>query len=90
MPNDNTQEFDTKWDEIPLSMTQIPTDDMLENLYRLKIREFEKVKTVLEVYNTEIHQKKAGPDCHRFKTMVKRSIEQNLRTKNFEVRNGRL
>ena len=35
----------------------------------------------------EIHQKKAGPDCHRLKTMVKRSIEQNLRIKNFEARN---
>ena len=36
----------------------------------------------------EIHQKKAGPDYHRLKTMVKRSIEQNLRIKNFEARNG--
>ena len=35
----------------------------------------------------EIHQKKAGPDYHRLKTMVKRSIEQNLRRKNFEARN---
>ena len=36
----------------------------------------------------EIHQKKAGPDYHRLKTLVKRSIEQNLRIKNFEARNG--
>ena len=36
----------------------------------------------------EIHQKKAGPDYHSLKTMVKRSIEQNLRMKNFEARNG--
>ena len=36
----------------------------------------------------EIHQKKAGPDNHRLKTMVKRSIEQNFRMKNFEARNG--
>ena len=33
-------------------------------------------------------QKKAGPDYHRLRTMVKRSIEQNLRMKNFEARNG--
>ena len=31
---------------------------------------------------TETHQKKLGPDYHRLKTMVKRSIEQNLRIKN--------
>ena len=36
----------------------------------------------------EIHQKKAGPDYHRLKTMVKRGIEQNLRIKNFVASNG--
>ena len=36
----------------------------------------------------EIHQKKLGPDYHRLKTMVKRSIEQDLRIKSFEARNG--
>ena len=55
---------------------------------KLRIRESEKLKTVLELYNMEIHQKKAGPDYHRLKTMVRRSIEQNLQTNNFEARNG--
>ena len=86
--NDDFQEFDSKWDGILLSMTQIPSDDILESLYKSRIRESEKLKTVLELYNMEIHQKKAGPDYQRFKTMVKRSIEQNLRMKNFEATNG--
>ena len=55
---------------------------------KLRIRESEKLKTVLELYKKEIHQKKAEPDNHRLKTMVKRSIEQDLRMKNFEARNG--
>ena len=69
-------------------MTQIPSDDILENLYILGIPESEKLKTVLELYNMEILQKKAEPDYHRLKTMVKRSIEQDLRNKNFGARNG--
>ena len=77
--NDDIQEFDSKWDGILLSMTKIPPDDILEGLYKLRIRESEKLKTVLDLYNMETHQKKAGPDYHRLKTMVKRSIEQNLR-----------
>ena len=81
--NDDIQEFDSKWDEILLSMTQIPHDDILEGLYKLRIRESEKLKTVLELYNMEIHQKTAGLDYHRLKTMVQRSIEQNLRVKIF-------
>ena len=86
--NDDIQEFDSRWDEFLLSMTQIPSHDILEGLYKLRIRVSEKLKTVLELYNMEIHQKKAGHDYHRLKTMVKRRIEQNLRMKNFEARNG--
>ena len=77
--NDDIREFDSKWDGILLSMTKIPPDDILEGLYKLRIRVSEKLKTVLELYDLEIHQKKAGPDDHRLKTMVKRSNEQNLR-----------
>ena len=86
--NDDIQEFESKWDEILLSMTQIPSDDILERLYKLRIRDSEKLKTVLKLYDLEIHQKKAGPDYHRLKTMVKRSIEQDLRNRNFGARNG--
>ena len=83
------QEFDSKWDKILLSMTKIPHDDILEGLYKLRIRESEKLKTVLELYDLEIHQpEKLGPDCHRLKTMVKRRIEQDIRNKNFGSRIG--
>ena len=74
--------------EFILSMTKIPSDDILERLYKLRIRESEKLKTVLELYDLEIHQKKAGPDYHRLKTMVKRSIEQDLRNRTVGARNG--
>ena len=86
--NDDIQEFDSKWDGILLSMTKIPPDDIFEGLYKLRIRESGKRKTVLELYNMEIHQKKAGPDYHRLKTMVKRSIKQEIRNKNLGARNG--
>ena len=74
--NDDIQEFDSKWDGFLLSLTKIPPYDILEGLYKLRIRESEKVKTVSELYDLEIHQKKIGPDHYRLKTMVKRSIEQ--------------
>ena len=80
---DDIQEFDSKWDGILLSMTKIPHDDILEGLYKLRIRESDKLKTVLELYDLEIHQKKLGLDYHRLKTMVQRSIEQEIRNNNF-------
>ena len=66
-------------------MTKIPHDDILGGLYKLRIRESEKLKTVLELYDLETHQKKAGPDYHREKTMVKRSIEQEILGAEMEI-----
>ena len=86
--NCDIQEFVSNWDEILLSMTRIPSDDILESLYKLRIRDSDQIKTVLELYDMKIHHKKAGPDYHRLKTLVQRSIEQNLRMNNFEARNG--
>ena len=79
--NDDIEEFDSKWDGILLFMTKIPPDEILEGLYKLRIRESEKLKTVLELYDLETHQKKLGPDFHRFKTMVKRGTSRK-----FEIR----
>ena len=86
--NDDIQEFDSKWDGILLSVTKIPPDDILDGLYKLRIRESGKLKTVLELYDLETHQKKLEPDHHRLETMVKRSIEQDIRHKNFGARSG--
>ena len=44
-------------------MTKIPPDDILEGLYKLRIRD--KLKTVLELYDLETHQEKLGLDYHR-------------------------
>ena len=42
--NDDIQEFGSKWNGILLSMTKIPPDDILEGLYKLRIRESEKTE----------------------------------------------
>ena len=49
--NDNVQDFDTRWDEILLSITKIASDDVLESLYKLWIRESDQLKIVLELYD---------------------------------------
>ena len=39
----------------------------LERLHKLRIRESQKLETVLELYDLEIHEKKIGLDYHRLK-----------------------
>ena len=48
LQSDDIQEFDCKWDGISVSMTKIPHDDILEELYKLRIRGSEKLKTALD------------------------------------------
>ena len=88
--DDDIQEFDTRWNEILLSMSKIPSDDILECLYKLRIRESAQLKTVLELYDMEIHQKISMPNYQKLKTMVKRRKDQKLRLRNFDARRGRI
>ena len=69
-------------DQVLLSMSKTPSDDVLESLYKLRIRESDQLKTVLELYDMEIHQKISMPNYQKLKTKVKRSIDQKLRLRN--------
>ena len=46
---DNVQEFDTRWDEVALSMSKIPSDDILASLYKLRICESDQLKSVIGI-----------------------------------------
>ena len=78
--DDNIQEFDTRWDEVLLSVSKIPSDVVLESLYKLRIRESDQLKTVLELYDMEIHPKISMSNCQKLKTMVKRRKDQKTST----------
>ena len=65
--DDNIQEFATRWDEVLLSMSKIPSDDILQCLSKLRIRQSAQPKTVLELYDMEIHQKISVPNYQKWK-----------------------
>ena len=69
--DDNIQEVDTRCDEVPLSLSKIPSDDVLESLHKLRKRESAQLKTVLELYDMEIPQKISMLFHQKLKTMVK-------------------
>ena len=84
--NDYVQEFDTIVDEHLLSMTKIPPDDILEGVYKLRIRESDQLKTVFELYDMEIHQtisrphyqkvEDDGEEKHRLETLITKFLHQ--------------
>ena len=76
--------------KVLLSKSKTPSDDVFESLLKLRPRESEQLKTVLELYDMEIHQKRSMPGYQQLKTMVKRSIDWKLRLRNFDARNERI
>ena len=54
-------------------MTKIPPDDILESLYKLRPRESDQLKTVLELYGMDLHQKRSMPNYQKLKTMEHKS-----------------
>ena len=59
--DDSIQEFDTRWDEVLLSMTKFPPDDVLERLHSLRIRESDHLKTVVEYMTWKIFRRYRCP-----------------------------
>ena len=72
------------------SMSKKPSDDILESLYKLRIHESAQLKTVLELYDMEIHQKISVPNDQKLKIMLERSLDQKLRLRHFDARHGKI
>ena len=68
----------------------LKNDDVLESLYKLRVRASDQVKTVLELYDMEIHHEISMLNNHKLKTMVESSIGQKLRSRDFDARHGKI
>ena len=62
----------------------------LNNSVQNETRESDQLKTVLELYDMETHQKISMPNYQKLKTMAKRSIDQNLQLRNFDASNEKI
>ena len=58
--------------EVLLSMTKIPSDETLESLCKLRVRESDQLKNVLELYDMDLHQKMSVSNYQKLYTMVKK------------------
>ena len=84
--NDDVQDLDTRWDQALLSASEIPTEMILDGLYKAKLQDSVRLQTVLAMYEQENIRSYGQPSCSRLKTVVRRHIEQVMRTRNFRVR----
>ena len=71
-------------------MSKSPSHDVLEILYKLRIRESWQLKNCIGIVRHEIHQKISVPNYQKLKTMVKRRKDLKLRSRNFDARHERI
>ena len=83
---DDVHVFDTTWDEVLPSISQVPSDDILECLYKMRIGESDQLETELAMDLQEIQQQNAQPSYQKLRTTVKRCLDQRMRARNFEAR----
>ena len=69
---DDVQGFDTRWDEVSLLIHLVPSDDLLESLYEMRIRGSDQVNTVLDVYEQDVEQDNSQLGYLKLKTVVKK------------------
>ena len=72
--NDDVQDFDVRWDQALLSVSEMPSDVILVQL-----------KTVLALYH-QVTARSKRPNYQQMKTAVKVHVDQMMRTRNFRVR----
>ena len=70
-------------------MTKIPPDDVLESLFKLRIRVTDQLKTVLELYDMEIHQKISKPNHQKLKNDGEEKYGSETSITKFDARNER-
>ena len=79
------KERHTMWDQALLAASEIPTGMVLEGLYKSKLQDSVRLQTVLAMYEQENVRNNEPPNCSRLKTMVRRQIDQTMRTRNFRA-----
>ena len=62
----------------------------LEGLYKSKLQDSVQLQTVLALCEQQLDRDRAVPSCQRLKTMVRRHIDQMIRTRNIRAQNERI
>ena len=87
LKNDDIQDFDVRWDHALLSVSEMPSDPILEGLYKSKLQNFAQFWTVMSMYDQEVVRDNGTPNYQLLKTAVKLHIDQMMRNRNFKARN---
>ena len=88
--DDKIQDFDTRWDEVLLSVSKFPSDDILESLQINNTSFWSTQKQYWNCKTWRFIRKYWFWAIKSWKPWWKRSIDQKLRLRNFDARHRRI
>ena len=86
LQNNDVQYFDVTWGHALFSVSEMPSDMILEGLYKSKLQNSAQLRTVMALYDQDGARNNGTPNYH-LKTAAKLHVDQMMRTRNFKARN---
>ena len=68
LQNDDVQDFDVRWDHAPLSVNEMPSDPILEGLYKSKLQNFAQLRPVMALYDQEVARNNGTPNNQKIES----------------------
>ena len=84
--DDNIQDFDTRWDEVLLSMSKFSSDDILENLSKLRIRESDQLKKRIGIVRHGDSSEDIGSQPSKIEDNGEKEKRSETSIRNFDAR----
>ena len=86
LQNDDVQEFDVRWDHaLLLSVSEMPSDMILEGLHKSKLQYSAQLRTVMALCDQEGARNNGTPNYEQLKTAVKLHTDQMMRNRKFRA-----
>ena len=76
LQNDDVQDFHVRWDHALLSVSKMPSDMILEGLYKSKLQSSAQLQIVLPLYDQETARNNGKPNYSQLKTAVELHLDQ--------------
>ena len=86
LQNDDVKDFDARWDHALSSVSEMPSDPILEGLYKSKLQNSVQLRTVMALYDQEVSLNNGTPNYKQLNTAVKLHNDEMMRNSNFRVR----
>ena len=71
LQNDDVQNFDVRWDHALLTVSEMPSDVILEGLYKSTLQNSVQLRTLMTLYDQEVAPNNGTPNHQQLKTSAK-------------------